>query len=90
MLKIPVTENDHIQGNIDAPITLLKYGDYECSYCGQAYHIVKTVQKHFVEQLRFVFRNFPLTQIHPHAEIAAEAAEFADAHGRFWYMLLIK
>jgi protein-disulfide isomerase len=86
VLKTPVTPEDHIQGPDDADITLVEYGDYECSHCGHAYPIVKRVQKHFGEQLRFVFRNFPLTQIHPQAETAAETAEFAGAHRRFWEM----
>ena len=64
----------------------MEYGDYECPYCGQAYPIVKRVQKHFGKRLRFVFRNFPLSQMHPHAESAAETAEFAGAHGKFWEM----
>jgi protein-disulfide isomerase len=85
-LKVPVNETDHVQGPEDAPVTLLEYGDYECPHCGRAHPIVKQVQKHFGKRLRFVFRNFPLTQIHPMAEPAAEAAEFAAAHGKFWEM----
>ncbi len=85
-LKTPVTPDDHIQGNPDAPITLLEYGDYECPYCGEAYPIVKTLQSEYEDDLRFVFRNFPLTQVHPLAEPSAEAAEFADAHQQFWEM----
>jgi protein-disulfide isomerase len=85
-LKIPVTAQDHIQGPDDAPVTLVEYGDYECPHCGRAYPIVKLVQKHFGRRLRFVFRNFPLTELHPHAESAAETAEFAGAHGKFWEM----
>jgi protein-disulfide isomerase len=85
-LKAPVTPQDHIQGDPDAELTLLEYGDYECPHCGRAYGIVKQVQKHFGRRLRFVFRNFPLTQIHAHAQTAAETAEFAGAHGRFWEM----
>lgn len=85
-LKVPVNENDHIQGNSDAPITLLEYGDYECGFCGMAYPIVKQIQKNFGDQLRFVFRNFPLTEMHPHAEIAAETAEYAGAYEKFWEM----
>jgi protein-disulfide isomerase len=69
-----------------SPVTFVEYGDYECPYCGQAYSVVKAVQKHFGKRLRVVFRNFPLTQIHPNAESAAETAEFAGAHGRFWEM----
>ena len=85
-LKVPVTPEDHIQGDPEAELTLLEYGDYECPHCGRAYGIVKQVQKHFGRRLRFVFRNFPLAQIHPHAQNAAETAEFAGAHGRFWEM----
>jgi protein-disulfide isomerase len=85
-LKAPVTPEDHIQGDPDAELTLVEYGDYECPHCGRAHGIVKQVQKHFGRRLRFVFRNFPLTQIHPNAQTAAEAAEFAGAHGRFWEM----
>lgn len=86
ILKVPVTPEDPIQGHEDALITLVEYGDYECPYCGMAYPVIKKIQKHFKDQLRFVFRNFPLTEIHPHAEMAAEAAEFADQYDRFWEM----
>jgi protein-disulfide isomerase len=85
-LKEPVTPADHIQGDPEAELTLLEYGDYECPHCGRAHPIVKRVQKHFGRRLRFVFRHFPLTQIHPHAQTAAETAEFAGANGRFWDM----
>ena len=86
MLKIPVRPEDHSQGEADAPCTLVEYGDYQCPHCGRAYPIVKRVQKHFGKRLRFVFRNFPLNEIHPQAETAAETAEFAAAHGKFWEM----
>lgn len=85
-LKVPVTAEDHIQGDDRASVILLEYGDYECPHCGHAYPIVKRVQKHFGKRLRFVFRNFPLSQMHPNAESAAEAAEFAATRGRFWEM----
>jgi len=85
-LKTPVTSRDHVQGDASALITLVEYGDYECPHCGHAYPIVKRVQKHFGEKLRFVFRNFPLNEIHPNAESAAEAAEFAGVSDRFWEM----
>ena len=86
-LTLPVSSSrDHIQGPQKAPITLLEYGDYECPYCGQAFTIVKLVQNLFGNNLRFVFRNFPLTQIHPHAQHAAEAAECAGAQNRYWEM----
>jgi protein-disulfide isomerase len=85
-LTLPVGERDHIQGPATATITLVEYGDYECPYCGQAYPIVKELQKRLGKQLQFVFRNFPLSTMHPHAEHAAEAAEAAGAHGKFWEM----
>ena len=85
-LRPPVTPEDHIQGPEDAPVTLVEYGDYECPHCGRAYSIIRRVQKHFGKSLRFVFRNFPLSELHPHAESAAETAEFAGARGKFWEM----
>jgi protein-disulfide isomerase len=85
-LKTAVTPEDHVQGPENAAATLVEYGDYECPHCGHAYGIVKRVQKHFGKGLRFVFRNFPLSEMHPHAESAAETAEFAGAHGKFWEM----
>jgi protein-disulfide isomerase len=81
-----VGEQDHIQGPASAPVTLVEYGDYECPYCGAAYPIVKELQRRLGDRLRFVFRNFPLTNAHPHAEHAAEAAEAAGAQGKFWAM----
>lgn len=86
MLRIAVGAGDHIQGGPDAVVTLVEYGDYECPFCARMHSIVKRLQKHFGGQLRFAFRHFPLTQIHPHARSAAEAAEFAAVHGRFWQM----
>jgi protein-disulfide isomerase len=86
-LTTPVAEDrDHIQGPADAAVTLVQYGDYECPYCGAAYPIIKEVQARMGERLRFVFRNFPITTSHPHAERAAEAAEAAATQGRFWEM----
>jgi protein-disulfide isomerase len=85
-LKIPMGPEDHIQGDDNAEYTLVEYGDYECSHCGRAYPVVKLLQRHFGKHLRFVFRNFPLTQLHPHAESAAESAEFAGSKGKFWEM----
>lgn len=83
-LKPPVGEKDHVQGPSDAPVTLVEYGDYECPYCGRAYPITKALQERLGDQLRFVFRNFPLGEAHPHAQHAAEAAEAAGAQGKFW------
>jgi protein-disulfide isomerase len=85
-LSVPVSAKDHLQGDPDAPCALVEYGDYQCPSCGQAYPIVKRLQKHYGKRLSFVFRNFPLTQMHPYAEPAAESAEFAGAHNKFWEM----
>jgi protein-disulfide isomerase len=85
-LKIPVGPEDPVQGSADAEWTLVEYGDYECPHCGGAYSIVKRLQRHFGKRLRFVYRNFPLSQMHPQAESAAETAEFAATHGKFWEM----
>lgn len=85
-LKVPVTSNDHIQGNENAPVTLVEYGDYQCPFCGRAYYVIQDLKESFGDDLRFVFRNFPLSQVHPLAEPAAETAEFAGANGRFWEM----
>src|SRR4030081_2755589 len=86
VLKAPVTPRDHILGPANAPVTLVEYGDYECPHCGAAQPIIKLVLEHFGKNIRFVFRHFPLSQVHPSAEAAAESAEFAGAHRRFWEM----
>jgi protein-disulfide isomerase len=86
VLKVPVTQRDHILGPENAAVTLVEYGDYECPHCAAAHPIVSAVRDHFAKELRFVFRHFPLQQIHPNAQIAAESAEFAGAHDRFWEM----
>lgn len=85
-LTVPDAKRDHIQGPVDAPLMLLEYGDFECPYCGEAYPVVKAVQKKLGKRLCFAFRNFPLANMHPHAEHAAEAAEAAGAQGRYWEM----
>src|SRR4029077_13551156 len=81
-----VSASDHAQGPAAAPITLVEYGDYECPYWGAAYPEIKRLQKSLGKNLRFVFRNFPLTQAHPYALIAAEAAEAAALQDKFWEM----
>jgi protein-disulfide isomerase len=87
VLKVPVSpERDHIRGPADAPVTLLEYGDYQCPFCGEAHSIVAAVRQQMGERLRFVFRHFPLTTVHPYAELAAEAAEAAGAQRKFWPM----
>jgi Thioredoxin len=78
-LRVPVTQHDHIRGPANAPVIVVEYGDYECPHCGLAHPIVNAVREHFIRQLRFVFRHFPLIQVHPNAETAAESAEFAGA-----------
>jgi len=83
---MPISSRDHILGDEDAPVTLLEYGDYECPHCGAAHPVVKALMQQYSDNLRYVFRHFPLTQIHPHAEAAAETAEFADTYDRFWEM----
>ena len=85
-LTQPVDEEDHVQGAPDAPITLLQYGDYECPYTRLSRHPVHQLQREFGDSLRFVFRHFPLEDIHPHARAAAAAAEAAAAQGQFWTM----
>jgi protein-disulfide isomerase len=82
----PINERDHLLGRPDAPATLVEYGDYECPHCGAAHPIVETVRRHLGPRLLFAYRHFPLTQIHPHALRAAEAAEAAGAQGQFWAM----
>jgi len=84
----PVGERDHVVGPATAPVTLVEYGDYECPYCGAAHPVVKEIRRQLGNELRFAFRHFPLTRVHPHAEHAAEAAEAAGAQGRpkFWQM----
>jgi protein-disulfide isomerase len=87
VLTLPVLEQrDHIRGPTDAPLTLVEYGDFECPFCGAAYPIVKQVLAVMAGQLRFVFRHFPMTTVHPRSELAAEAAEAAGAQGMFWEM----
>jgi protein-disulfide isomerase len=85
-LRPPVSEADHAQGRRDAPIVMVEYGDFECPYCGAAYPQLKAVQEAMGDALCFVFRHFPLTQAHPHAERAAEFSEAAATIGRFWEM----
>jgi protein-disulfide isomerase len=85
-LVTPVHAGDHAAGPEDAPVTLVEYGDYECPHCGRAYPIVRWLQEQMGTELRFVFRNFPLSESHPHAQQAAEAAEAAGEQGEFWGM----
>ena len=85
-LAAPVGERDHVAGPANAPVTLVEYGDFECPSCRKAFSMVKDLQQRLGDKLRFVFRNFPLTKIHPNAQHAAEAAEAAAAQGAYWQM----
>jgi protein-disulfide isomerase len=85
-LLVPVGEHDHVDGSLDAPLVLVEYGDFECPYCGRAYPIVKAARRQLGESLALAWRHFPLSESHPHAVSAAEAAEAAGAQGKFWEM----
>jgi protein-disulfide isomerase len=85
-LAVPVSERDHRQGPEAAAVTLVQYGDYECPYTRQSTWVVQAIQQQLGDRLRFIFRNFPLVEIHPHALHAALAAEAAAAQGKFWQM----
>jgi protein-disulfide isomerase len=86
-LTLPIKmDYDHIHGPINAPISIVEYGDYECPYTGMAYPIVKELRRRLGDSISFVFRNFPLNEIHPHAQHAAEAAEAAGGQDKFWQM----
>ncbi|MDQ4145307.1 MAG: Na+/H+ antiporter NhaA [Actinomycetota bacterium] len=77
---------DHIRGPLDAPVTLVEYGDFECPYCGRAEPVIRDLSRSFGNDLAFVFRHLPLDDVHEHARLAAEAAEAAAAQGFFWEM----
>jgi protein-disulfide isomerase len=83
---LAVDEEDHAQGTTDARVTLVEYGDFECPSCGAAYPVLREVRRAFGPNLRFIFRHYPLRDTHPHAGVAAEAAEAAGAQGKFWEM----
>ena len=86
-LTLPVSEErDHIRGPASAAVTLVEYGDFECPHCGRAHYILNELLAQFADDVRLCFRHFPLAQVHPHAEPAAEASEAAAAQGQFWEM----
>jgi len=82
----PLDSTDHILGPVSAAVTVIEYGDFECPYCRAAYPAAKMLLDQFQDRVRFVFRHFPVIEMHPHAERAAESAETAGAQGRFWTM----
>jgi protein-disulfide isomerase len=85
-LSVAVAKSDHAQGPEDAPATLVEYGDYQCPYCADAHSMIQSIAATMGSKLRFVFRHMPLSEEHPYAQYAAEAAEAAAAQGRFWEM----
>jgi protein-disulfide isomerase len=85
-LTVPIHERDHLRGSPDAPVVLVEYGDFECPYCGAVYAVLKKLEKDLPDTLAVVFRQFPLVNVHPHAQLAAEASEAAGAQGKFWRM----
>jgi protein-disulfide isomerase len=85
-LKPEIGPADQTQGNEQAAIKLVEYGDYQCPYCADAYPVIKEIQSTFGDQILFVFRNFPLQESHKYANIAAQAAEAAGKQGKFWEM----
>ena len=85
-LKPNVSQADHAQGNLEADLVIVEYGDYQCPYCGAAYPVLKELMKEYGSQIKFVFRNFPLSEMHQYARPAAIAAEAANLQGKFWEM----
>jgi protein-disulfide isomerase len=83
---LPLSPVEHVLGPPTAKVVVFEYADFECPTCGQAYPAVKILLKHFENRIQFAFRHFPLIEAHPHAELAAEAAETAGAQGKFWPM----
>jgi len=85
-LKPAVSNTDHAQGNLNADLVIVEYGDYQCPYCGAAYPVLKELMSQFGSQIKFVFRNFPLSEMHQYARPSALAAEAASLQGKFWEM----
>jgi len=85
-LRVPVSERDHVRGPAHALVTLVEYGDFQCPFCGEAFWVLREVERRFAADLQFVYRHFPLAEIHPYAPLAAEASEAAAAQGKFWEM----
>jgi protein-disulfide isomerase len=85
-LKPPVSPQDHVKGDLHAPVVLVEYGDFQCPHCGAAFPIVNQIEKDYKDKLAFVFRHFPLAESHPYAQAAAVASEAAAKQGKFWEM----
>ncbi len=85
-LTVAVGPDDHHFGRLDAPVSVVEYGDFECPYCGEAYRVLKRIQAALGDEMVLVFRHFPLANVHPHAEIASEAVESVGHQGHFWAM----
>jgi protein-disulfide isomerase len=85
-LVVPVSAHDHVRGPANAPLTLVQYADFQCPHCAAAHPEVAAIANELSDSLRLVLRHFPLAQVHPQAQRAAEAAEAAASHGRFWEM----
>ena len=85
-LRTPINAQDHLIGSKEAKVSLVEYGDYQCSHCGYAHPLIKRLLGAYERQLQFAFRNFPLSEVHPMAMLAATAAEAADKQGKFWEM----
>jgi protein-disulfide isomerase len=83
---MPIRPDDHVRGGENARMTLVEFGDYECPGCAEAYVAIKKIEEEMGDDFRFVFRHFPYARLHPHAELAAQAAEAAGAQGKFWEM----
>lgn len=86
LLKVPVSGRDHIQGSLDAPVILVEYGDYQCPHCRLVYYYIKELLKRLGDRISYVYRHLPISSVHSHAQLAAEAAEAAGAQGKFWEM----
>jgi len=84
--ELKINDKDHVQGPKNASLEVIEYGDYQCPYCGKAYYVIKEIQKELGDQMTFVFRNFPIPELHPYAVHAAMAAEVAAAQDKFWEM----
>ena len=85
-LTVPVDSGDHTQGPLDAPVTLVEYGDYQCPHCRQVYYNINDLQEQLGDRMLYVYRHLPISSAHPDAQLAAEAAEAAGAQGKFWEM----